>query len=149
MVRLSDVRYEVRPEPQHDPAKKHQANAVGLWAPAIVLSHDCEIDKNPKRATLLLALARPLDGVPDDAREGFRNNTRQRAFYLGAPEQLDGAEYYADLRIITTIRRVAFDDLDRVATINEDGRRMLREHLFRFFARRVLPEEWLGWQEDA
>ena len=25
--------------------------------------------------------------------------------------------------------------LDRVAAMNEDGRRMLREHLFRFFAR--------------
>jgi hypothetical protein len=151
IIKIDANRYELRSEAplQLDLAKKHPANANAVRAPALVLSHDCEIDKNPARATLLLAIIRWLDGVPEEHRDGFRANTRQRAVYLGAPNVLGDRECYADLRIITTVRRDAFEQLSRVASMSEDGRRMLREHLFRFFTRRLLPEEWLGWEEEA
>ena len=60
-----------------------------------------------------------------------------------------GVEGYADLRIITTTRRDAFEELDRIGSMNEDGRRMLREQLFRFFTRRLLPGDWISWEQET
>jgi hypothetical protein len=150
MVRLDESRYELRSTApiQLNLEREHQANAVAVRAYAIVLSHDCEIDKNPRRASVQLAVVRPLAGVPDEHRDGFRANSRHRAFYLGAPEELDRLEHYADLRLITTIRKSALEPLARLASMNEDGRRMLREQMFRFFTRRFLPEDWITWEEE-
>jgi hypothetical protein len=126
---------------------EHAATAMAIRRPAIVVTHDCEIDKPHSRATVLMALVRPIDKVPDEHRDGFRDYTRHRAFYLPETSYLTG-ENYADLRAITTIRRDMLDELRRLASMSEDGRRMLREQLFRFFSRRFLPDDWTTWSDD-
>jgi hypothetical protein len=150
LIRLDERRYELRPQapPQLDLQREHQANAIAVRRAGLLLSHDCEIDKNPRRATALIAVVRPLEGVPEQHRDGFRANTRHRAFYLGAPDELDRDEHYADLRLVTTIRRDALEELARLASMNEDGRRMLREQIFRFYTRRFLPDDWTDWESD-
>src|SRR6202142_4551543 len=61
---------------------EHAATAMAIRRPAIVITHDCEIDKPHSRATLLMASVRPLAKIRKEDREGFRDNTRHRAFYL-------------------------------------------------------------------
>jgi hypothetical protein len=149
MVRLDTARFRLESDkpPNFNIDKEHQATATSVRRAAIVLTHDCEIDKEPARASLLMALVRPLSAVNEDDRDGFRTNTRHRAFYLPENDYLDG-ESYADLRAVTTIRRDTLESLSQLAAMNEDGRRMLREQLFRFFARRYLPDDWTGWPSD-
>jgi hypothetical protein len=148
-VRLDRNRYQLQEwqPPTLKVSEEHQAAAAAVRRLAIVLTHDCEIDKSPARASVLLAQVRPLAGVPDDQRQGFRHNTRHRAFYLPQCNHID-QESYADLRAITTIRVAALGSVERIASMNEDGRRMLREQLFRFFTRRYLPRDWPTWPED-
>jgi hypothetical protein len=50
--------------------------------------------------------------------------------------------------VITTIRRDALQQLERVASMNSEGRLQLPAHLFRFFTRRTLPPDWVDWPED-
>jgi len=135
--------------PEHiKPNSEHQANATEVRSAAVVLTHDCEIDKDDtNRAIVLAALVRSLSDIRDKDRDGIRQYTRHRAFYLPENNYLDG-EHYIDLRRLTTIRRDNLEELKRLASMNEDGRLMLREHLFRFFARRVLPETWQEWETE-
>jgi hypothetical protein len=151
LVRIDAKRYEVRDSapPQTDLSRKHAAHATAIRGLSVLLTHDCEIDKNVRRATVMLALVRTLDGVPYDQRDGFRQNTRHRALYVGALDEMGGKESYVDLRIVTTVRRDAFELLERPASMNEDGRRMLREQVFRFFTRRFLPGDWTSWEEET
>jgi hypothetical protein len=152
MVKIdaNPVRFQLRatrPQHMHDD-QTHQANARGVRVAGIVLTHDCEIDKDDRvRASILLGLVRPLDGLREEDREGIRQNTRHRAFYLPANQHVEG-ESYLDLRRVTSVRREALEQLDRQAAMNEDGRSMLQEHLFRFFARRLLPEDWSEWEAE-
>jgi len=113
------------------------------------MTHDCEIDKDPRKALAYVALVRPLraPAIPEEHLAGFRDNTRHRAFYLPANDYLDG-ETYVDLRRMTPIRVDILLGLPKLATMNGDGRRMLREHLFRFFTRYHLPDDWVDWSED-
>lgn len=126
---------------------EHAATAMAIRRPAIVITHDCEIDKPHSRATLLMASVRPLAKIRKEDREGFRDNTRHRAFYLPETPYLTG-ENYADLRTVTTVRRDVLETLQKLASMGEDGRRMLREQLFRFFTRRFLPDDWTAWPND-
>jgi hypothetical protein len=128
----------------------------------VVLTHDCEIDKDDKqKGSILVGLVRPLKAVGSEANaEGIRQYTRHRAFYLpadtpdaAAEPPADAATYlaeegYIDLRRITSVRRATLDELERKAAMSEDGRLMLQEHLFRFFSRRILPGEWREWESE-
>lgn len=145
-----------RPEQLKDD-RPHPANAMNVRASGVVLTHDCEIDKDDKeRASILVGLVRDLSEIEEDDREGIRQYTRHRAFYLPGGEQTGpGGEHsylredgYIDLRRITSIRRGTLEQLKRKAAMNEDGRLMLQEHLFRFFTRRLLPGDWTEWEAE-
>jgi hypothetical protein len=124
-------------------------NAWGARRPGLVLSHGCELDKPGTKRYVLLAQVRPLEQVADEHKESIRTFHQKRAFYLPSTEHLDG-EQFADLRMITTLRRSeVVDTLDRVATLNDHGVLHLQAHLFRFFVRRRLPDDWTTWPEDA
>jgi len=149
LEKFADRKYQIRSSqpPSLKVESPHAGTAMAVRRPAILLSHECEIDKDHKRATVLMALVRSLERVREEDRDGIRQYTRHRAFYLPANEYLEG-ENYADLRVVTTFRRDALESLKRLATVDDDGRRMLREHLFRFFTRRFLPDDWPTWPSD-
>jgi hypothetical protein len=147
MVKLDGNQFRLL---QHAPESRHvdrpqPANAKEVRAHGVLLTHDCEIDKS--RGSLQLALVRQFEGVPEEHRVAFRDNTRHRAFYLPAGDYLD-EEAYVDLRRITVISPETLVAFDRLASMNEDGRRMLREQLFRFYTRHYLPGDWTEWPED-
>ena len=125
-------------------------NAFGGRRFGIVLSHDCELDKPGEKRYVQTALVRPLAAVPERFQDGIRGYERQkRAFYLPPNDFLEN-ENFADLRMITTLRRAeVIDQLARIARMNEDGQVLLRFQLFRFFARKRLPEGWEDWPDDV
>jgi hypothetical protein len=126
-------------------------NAVGARRVGIVLSHGCEIDKNElgDKHYVQTALVRPLQAVHEEHRDDIRSNRAKRAFYLPETEHLEG-EHFADLRRITTMRREEVaQQLNRLASLNEDGQHELQAQLFKFFTRRKLPPEWTSWIEDT
>ena len=84
----------------------------------------------------------------EDDRENIVSYEQKRAFYLPQGGQLEG-DHYADLRYITTIRQDQVAELPPVASMNEEGRRLLQFQLFRFFARMRLPEGWTTWTDEA
>jgi hypothetical protein len=151
MVKVGPNSYAIQSDSQPRRGDRmYPANAVEARSFALLLTHDCEIDKNARRALAQLSLIRPLrvPDIPEEHIGGFRDNTRHRAFYLPPNDFLVG-ENYADLRRTTAIRVDALMEFERLASMNEDGRRMLREQLFRFFTRRYLPDAWVDWPEDA
>lgn len=149
-----------KPEPLKD-NQPHPANAMNIRALGVVLTHDCEIDKDDQqRGSILVGLVRPLNSVSgEENQEGIRQYTRHRAFYLPASIPVTASEGdqappylaeegYVDLRRITSVKRSVLDELERKAGMNDDGRMMLQEHLFRFFTRRLLPLEWRAWEDE-
>jgi hypothetical protein len=150
MVKTADNAYSLHPEdPQRRNDRTYPANATEARSFGVLLTHDCEIDKQTRKALVHVALVRSLNApaVPEEHIDGFRTNRRHRAFYLPPNPYLNG-ENYVDLRRISTLRADVLLTLPKLASMNEDGRRMLREHLFRFFTRRYLPNEWVDWPED-
>jgi len=136
-----------RPASLHVEQTRHE-NAQGVRRLGMVLTHDCEIDKPGGTApSLQLALVRRLAGVHEQHRAPIREGRQHRAFYLPAGGPLE-EEHYADLRAVTTIRRDAADLLPRVVSLNDHGRRLLIETIFRFYTRRLLPAGWVDWEEE-
>ena len=166
MVKVDKNKYELRPRPPRelDTTKDHQANvreasaiadpedpfgnALGFRRSAVVLSHDCELDKLSDRPTVLVALVREMRLVHADDQTRIREYDEKRTFFLPQGEYL-AEDSFIDFRVITTIRREELENLRRVASLNEDGRVALRAQLFRFFARRALPPEWRDWPEET
>lgn len=150
MVKLDQNAYRLEDDPgQRRADRTYPANAEEARTHGVVLTHDCEVDKQTRKALIHVALVRPLteQAVAADLHQQFRENTRHRAFYLPPNDFLEG-ESYVDLRRITAVRGDTLLELPRVASMNEDGRRMLREQLFRFYTRRYLPDEWIEWPEE-
>jgi hypothetical protein len=166
MVKVDNNRFELRKKPPGtlEIRNDHQANvreassdadsedpfgnAIGFRRFAVVLSHDCEIDKMVERATVLVALVRELSVAHEDDRPRIRDYSEKRAFYLPSGRYLE-TESFIDLRVITTIRGQELEKLERIASMNEDGCMAMRAQLFRFFTRRKLPSEWASWPQEA
>jgi hypothetical protein len=148
MVKVNGT-YQLRDErpASHRLDRPQAANAKEVRELGVVLTHDCEIDKTPTRASVILGLVRPLQNMRDSDADGFRSNTRHRALYLPPSGFVEG-ESYIDLRRVSVLRRDVLEGLPRLASMNDDGRRMLREQLFRFYSRRYLPADWVLWTED-
>jgi hypothetical protein len=123
-------------------------NAVGARRLAIVIDHDCELEKDDEPRMVHLAQVKPLSGVHEDDRESITTYHQKRMFYLPPSEQLPEA-HYADFRFITTLTRGVVDDLAKIASMNDDGRRLLHFQIFRFFARKRLPDGWTLWPDEA
>jgi len=103
---------------------------------AILLTHDCEIDKRDRDDLRLVALIRPWGSISNTAASNIRGGNRRRFFYL-AP-QLDApswAESYVDFRRITTIRGSALPEEYRVLSLSDTMRLALQEAFIRYVTR--------------
>jgi hypothetical protein len=108
----------------------------GRLALAILLTHDCEIDKKGRDDLRLVALIRPWASISESAASNIRLGNRRRFFYL-AP-QLDGPaldESYVDFRRITTVRGSALPEAHRVLSLSDAMRDALREAFIRYVTR--------------
>jgi hypothetical protein len=60
----------------------------------MVLSYDCEVDKDPKHR--MVALIRPLRGVPSEGQEIIRAHDNFSACYLPAYGEIMSESYVTD-----------------------------------------------------
>jgi hypothetical protein len=106
----------------------------------IVLSHDCEIDKNQE--ALLIARFRPIIEISLSDSGNLRAGKVINAMHLPGTSQ--SPEGLIDFRFTFRIERSQLDRAmqagGRVASMTPDGQSALQAYLFRFFAR-ALPTD--------
>lgn len=100
---------------------------------AMLLTYDCEIDKDRKHR--MVALIRPLPAsMPAQDRATIRENRRFAFFYLPAGgERLP--ESHVDFRRICTVTPTWVDSAHRVASLTTVARQAMLLQFFRFVAR--------------
>jgi hypothetical protein len=105
---------------------------------AILLTHDCEIDKSLKvAADVTLAILRPFDAtVNEESRARFRNGDKRSAFYLPAFDPLP--ECYVDFRRLVSALPDVFKSRPRIHRLSESARDAMMFHFFRFLTRRIV-----------
>lgn len=112
---------------------------------AMLLTYDCEIDKDKKHRTV--ALVRPLPAtMPAQERATIEQNRRFPFFYLpAAGDQLP--ESYVDFRRLCTIAPPWVDSATRLASLTPVARRAMLLQLFRFLTRAELDPGIFGTAE--
>jgi len=107
--------------------------ADALLAFAVMLTHDCDLDNDPKNR--VIALVRKLDsGIPETDKANIRRNGNANYFYL--PEYGDVLpESYVDFRRISSLPRGYASNLRRVASLRPSEKEQLQLQLFFFFTR--------------
>ena len=110
--------------------------ALGRKLNAVVLSHDCEIDKEKR---LLVAPVLPMDTITGDALEAVRNGKRYP--FMPLPEIPDVlTESYVDLRGTCFVERELIDDASRLCSMSDDGVERLQAQLIAYFTHIPLSE---------
>jgi hypothetical protein len=113
----------------------------------MLLTHDCEIDKDKKHRAVVLI--RPLPAsMPAQDRGVIQQNRRFPFFYLPVGgDQLP--ESYADFRRICTVAPEWVDSATRLASLTAAARQAMLLQLFRFLARVELGPEIFGPAQTA
>lgn len=109
--------------------------AHGVVTRAVMLTHDCEIDKDSNYR--LMALIRPWASLPPEAAEAVKENRRWRFFYLAGHDAVL-PESYVDFRRITAVRPGALEEENRLLSMTAETLDALREALVRYLTRTVL-----------
>lgn len=117
--------------------------AAGAVKPALVISHDCDLDKaledpdGPAGYRVLAAPVAPINTV-DPAMQTLILSQQVKAMLplQGCPGLGD---CYADLRLVMAVPRVAVDAGKRVASMADVARARLRAQLVEFFVRLEQP----------
>lgn len=105
----------------------------GRFAPLLVVSHGCDLDKQKKKPKVLVALVRPITALNEvDRLQVMEQRTKSKMPLPGAPGLGD---MYADLRIITTVERSAITEGARLASMTDDAVLRLQVQMGVFFLR--------------
>jgi hypothetical protein len=109
---------------------------------AMLLTHDCEVDKDKKHRAVVLV--RPLPAsMPAEDRATIQQNKRFPFFYLPAGgDRLP--ESYVDFRRICTVSPQWVDSATRLASLSALARQAMLLQFFRFLARVELGPEVFG-----
>ena len=114
-------------------AQGEQVLASCQVAFAIVLTHGCEIDQDSKQR--MVALLRPLSGVPSEGQEIIRKHRNFSACHFPAYGKIMG-ESYVDFRRITTLHPDFLKNSERIASLTDDAVKYIQTQFFRFLTRR-------------
>jgi hypothetical protein len=105
----------------------------GRVMPVLVLSHECEIDKNESKGRVVVAPIAPLTNLREDEQE---NVLAQRRFSkMPLPEVPTLGSCYADLRLTAAVDRQYLDVARRIASLSDAAVGRLRLQLIAFFTR--------------
>ena len=121
-------------------AEGDQVVAFCQLAFGMVISHDCEIDKDTKHR--LIALIRPLDPLPAQDQQTIREHRNVSDCYLPAYPGIIG-ESYVDFRRMTTLHPTILQNTERVLSLTEEGLKYLQIQLIRFVTRLDISPEAL------
>ncbi len=107
----------------------------GKTVPAIVLSHDCELDKPRGAARVTVAPIAPIANLqPDFQARVIAQRVIAMLPVQGCPTLPQ--ECYADFRSIASVPRSIVDKLTRIAGMSETGKLRLQAQLVRHFTHR-------------
>jgi hypothetical protein len=99
---------------------------------AMLMTHDCELDKDEHFRTF--ALIRGWETLPFETQLNILAGRRLRFFHL-APQLPDLPESYVDFRRLTTVRGREIRMEDRMLSLSDDSRAALREAFIQFVTR--------------
>lgn len=119
-----------------EPDERGHFLALGRKLNAVVLSQDCEIDREKR---LLVAPVLSMHTITGDALEAVRNGKRYP--FMPLPE-IPGVlpESYVDLRGICFVERKLIDDASRLSSMSDEGVERLQAQLIAFFTHIPLSE---------
>lgn len=99
----------------------------------IVLSHSCELDKNHRKAHVIVAPMQLASTLTEDVRSVVFG--RQRRAFLPLPSIPSIGDCYADLRSMQAIDRRHADHAEKVGSMTAEGLQALQDQVVEFFAR--------------
>ena len=104
------------------------------YAPAILLTQDCEYDK-PATLSVLIAAILPLSSVAVGSQGNVRKNRVASAFYLSFHPLL--SESYVDIRAISRVTKILVaaeaNQGNRLLSLSEETRLALQRQIAGFF----------------
>ena len=109
--------------------------AMGQVGAVVVLSHDCEIDKQQSR--VIVAPILPISSLDAKTQQA---TLAGKIFALGPLPDVPGlGTHYFDFRSTTAVARAGVNSLTRVASLTDEGVKLLQARIFGFFTRREIP----------
>ena len=139
--------------PQVDKFSKFKTDSSGLFVGrgvvtrALVVSHNCEIDKGPGSPKVLVAPVFSISKITDDAARASIMAGARRAFMpLPAPDVDE--DYYADFRQINYVLKGLLPDERRLFSMTDDGVLRVKAQLVEFFTRVKFPAEVFGAKDE-
>jgi hypothetical protein len=97
---------------------------------AILLTRDCEIDKDPKHR--LVAMVRPLSAIAPEHSEIIQENRNFNCFFLPRDDAYSLEDGYVDFRRITCIAPEVLEQGTRIASLGEESLKALLAQFFTF-----------------
>lgn len=107
--------------------------ARGRIAPGVVLSHDCELDKQRKNRRVQVALVSDIEKLSTDEKQAVMGQGKWSRLVL--PDVPELGTCYADLLIQVTLDRRIIDARRRLASMSEEGAERLRAQIIAYFTR--------------
>jgi hypothetical protein len=104
---------------------------------SVVLTHDCQLDKQKKRARVQLAATSDIESLSAGDRTIAMNQRSLSQLVLPDVPQL--GTRCADMRIIFTVDKNLIAEPMRVASMTEDAKNRLQNQIIAYFADRQRP----------
>jgi hypothetical protein len=136
---LGENKYEAESEPFSEFNEKHgeSVSAICKRRIALLLSPDCEIDKENRR--WLVCPIKPVADLSSNYKDSIKKNRVVSALFL--PRYLSLFEDgYADFNQITTLEPAFVRQAERIISLSDIGRRALYKQYVRWFTRWTLQE---------
>jgi len=105
---------------------------------SIVLTHDCQLDKQKRRARVQLAATADIESLSAEERTKVMHQRTLSQLVLPDVPQL--GTRYADMRIIFTVDKTLITGPMRVASMTDDAKDRLQNQIIAYFADRRRPD---------
>ena len=102
----------------------------GKMVHAIILSHDCELDKTSR---VLVAPVVSLENLQEADRKKVLN--QQTIHHMGLPDVPSLGDYYVDFRLTASVPKHVINNLGRLASMSPDAVRRLQANIIYFYTR--------------
>lgn len=120
--------------------KAHALSELHLFS-AIVLSHDCEIDKPNKNSRVLLAPIASIDRLTESGRANVLQQKLHRKMPL--PDVPALGTCFVEFRSVASFPTVDIKEMRRIASMTDSARERLEASIAVFFLRKeILPNQY-------
>jgi hypothetical protein len=103
----------------------------------VVLTHDCQLDKQAKKVRVQLAAATDIERVNSEERTKIMNQRSLSQLVL--PDIPELGTYYADMRIVFTVDKSIITEPMRAVSMTEAAKNRLQNQIIAYFSDRQRP----------